>query len=105
MVQLYITQVIFQDSTYIFPKHLQSIILHEQLASLQEIQIVVNTLADQPDQYRVVKVTLEVPILDLYLVKRNPTFHLYSLEMLEVQQSSPSTMKLLDLVDRFRFVC
>ncbi|KAI2810227.1 hypothetical protein BLOT_001385 [Blomia tropicalis] len=54
------------------------------------------------NQNQIHKEKYSKPILDLYLVKGNPTLHLYSLEMLEVQQSSPSTMELLALVNRLQ---
>ncbi|KAI2807933.1 hypothetical protein BLOT_005873 [Blomia tropicalis] len=101
-VKLFVTHITFNEETYVFPEHLQSIDLHEHITTLQEVKNVIKTLSDKPDQFRYVKVTLNPQLLELYFVNGNPTFNTYSLEMLEFQQFMPSMTELLVLINRLQ---
>lgn len=101
-VKLFVTHITFNEETYVFPEHLQSIDLHEHITTLQEVKNVIKTLSDKPDQFRYVKVTLNPQLLELYFVNGNPTFNTYSLEMLESQQFMPSMTELLVLINRLQ---
>ncbi|KAI2800826.1 hypothetical protein BLOT_012398 [Blomia tropicalis] len=101
-VKLFVTTITINQETYLFPEHLQHIELHEQLATLQEVEVVLNTLSDKPNQFRYVNVTLYSPMLELYWIKGNIVFNSFALQQLESQQSMPSTMELLALVNRLQ---
>ena len=101
-VKLFVTTITINQETYLFPEHLQPIELHEQLATLQEVELVLNTLSDKPNQFRYVNVTLYSPMLELYWIKGNIVFNSFALQQLESQQSMPSTMELLALVNRLQ---